>query len=88
MLLAQYYGNLKHMAPALNGQVPREPKYSSRNVLLKICRMRYESSKFFFKVFRQNATHCISLYAIVVCVCVCVCVCMCRVCGRQENSLR
>ena len=25
-------------------------------------------------VFRRNATHCISLYAIVVCVCVCVCV--------------
>ena len=25
-------------------------------------------------IFRRNATHCISPYAIVVCVCVCVCV--------------
>ena len=47
-----------------------------------------------FSVFRRNATHCISPYAIVVCVCVCVCVCLyvcvcvCRVCGRQKNGLR
>ena len=27
-------------------------------------------------IFRQNATHCISPYAIVTCVCVCVCVCV------------
>ena len=45
-------------------------------------------------IFRQNARHCISPYAIVVCVCVClfvclsVCVCVCRVCGLQENGLR
>ena len=28
-------------------------------------------------IFRRNATHCISPYAIVVCVWVCVCVCVC-----------
>ena len=31
----------------------------------------------FFHVFRRNATHCISPYAIVMCVCVCVSVCVC-----------
>ena len=44
--------------------------------------------KFIHVLFRRNATHCISLYAIVMCVCVCVCVCVCRVCGPQENGLR
>ena len=41
-------------------------------------------------IFRQNATHCILPYAVVVCLClsVCVCVSVCRVCGRQENGLR
>ena len=51
-------------------------------------------------IFRRNATHCISPYAIVkcvcvsvcvsvcVCLCVCVSVCVCRVCGPQENGLR
>ena len=43
-------------------------------------------------IFRRNATHCNSSYAIVVCVCVCVClsvcVCVCRVCGPQKNVLR
>ena len=47
---------------------------------------------FVFIIFRRNATHCISPYAIVMCLCVCVCVCMCvcvcRVCGSQENGLR
>ena len=47
---------------------------------------RYDS------IFRRNATHCISPYAIVICVCVyvclCVCVCVCSVCGPQENGLR
>ena len=28
-------------------------------------------------IFRRNATHCISPYAIIVCVCVCLCVCVC-----------
>ena len=28
-------------------------------------------------IFRRNATHCISPYAIVVCECVCMCVCVC-----------
>ena len=53
-------------------------------------------------IFRRNATHCISPYAIVMCVCVCVsvCVCLCvcvsvcvsvcvcHVCGYQENGAR
>ena len=47
-------------------------------------------------IFRRNATHCISPYAIVkcvcvcvrVCVCVCVCMCVCRAWGPQENGLR
>ena len=40
-------------------------------------------------VFRRNATHCISPYAIDLCVCVSVCVsvclCVCRVCERHET---
>ena len=45
-------------------------------------------------IFKRNATHCISPYAIdvclcvSVCVCVCVSVCACHVCERQENGLR
>ena len=50
----------------------------------------------FVSIFRQNVTHCISHYAIVVCVCVCVraCVrarvrvCVCRICVPRENGLR
>ena len=36
-------------------------------------------------IFMQNATHCISHYAIVVCVCLCESVCVCRVCGPQQT---
>ena len=34
------------------------------------------SVKLFRLVFRRNAAHCISPYAIAMCVCVCVCVCL------------
>ena len=41
------------------------------NPLIQKCRGRGGVT-----IFRRNATHCISPYAIVVCVCVCLCVCV------------
>ena len=91
-----YCWNYPNLQRAVWGQEPcKHYILTYSNVCLETSGeiLHFKKWKNFNVIFRRNATHCTSPYAIVVCLCVCISVCMCVcvcvcVCARARACVR